>query len=48
MSNASEKKHEHKGMSSRDMLDARKILKDIGLKRAINSLMQDAAMDISP
>ena len=32
MSNVSEKKHEHKGRSSRDMLDARKILKDIGLK----------------
>ena len=32
MSNVSEKKHEHKGMSSRNMLDARKILKDIGLK----------------
>ena len=32
MSNASEKKHEHKGRSSREMLDARKILNDIGLK----------------
>ena len=32
MSNVSEKKHEHKGRSSRSMLDARKILKDIGLK----------------
>jgi ubiquinone/menaquinone biosynthesis C-methylase UbiE len=32
MSNASEKKHEHKGRSSREMLDARKILSDIGLK----------------
>ena len=32
MSNVSEKKHEHKGRSSREMLDARKILKDIGLK----------------
>ena len=32
MSNVSEKKHEHKGRSSREMLDARKILNDIGLK----------------
>ena len=32
MSNAAEKKHEHKGRSSRDMLDAMKILNDIGLK----------------
>jgi len=32
MSNAAEKKHEHKGRSSREMLDAMKILNDIGLK----------------
>jgi ubiquinone/menaquinone biosynthesis C-methylase UbiE len=32
MSNAADKKHEHKGRSSRDMLDAMKILNDIGLK----------------
>ena len=32
MSEAEELKHEHKGRSSREMLDARKILKDIGLK----------------
>jgi ubiquinone/menaquinone biosynthesis C-methylase UbiE len=32
MSNVPEKKHEHKGRSSREMLDARKILNDIGLK----------------
>ncbi len=32
MQNAAEKRHEHKGMSSRGMLDAMKILKDIGLK----------------
>jgi ubiquinone/menaquinone biosynthesis C-methylase UbiE len=33
MSRVSEKKHEHKGMSSRNMLDAVKILKDIGLEK---------------
>jgi len=33
MSRVSEKKHEHKGMSSRKMLDAMKILKDIGLNK---------------
>jgi ubiquinone/menaquinone biosynthesis C-methylase UbiE len=33
MSRVSEKKHEHKGMSSRNMLDAVKILKDIGLDK---------------
>jgi ubiquinone/menaquinone biosynthesis C-methylase UbiE len=31
MQNTAEKRHQHKGMSSRDMLDAMKILKDIGL-----------------
>ena len=34
MSNMAEKRHEHKGMSSRDMLDAMKILKDIGLTKS--------------
>ena len=33
MSDRPEKRHEHKGMSSRDMLDAMKILKDIGLSK---------------